>query len=249
MPGIHRDDLLPQAPSRSALTKREFLKGAGMAAAALGFGELHAAAADRPGHLIVVGGGNAGLPAALFAAQRGIDDSPQQHCDDIMRISRNTADPVLLRLAVEHAAPMFDWLTDHGFVPLDGQPITGTTHEPYSRPRYAWAKEGGRAILQILMTQLQPFIDSGQVGVLSATRVIELIQRADRSVTGIVTRTEAGQVGRHDARNVALTCGGYTDNSGMYAPCEQTPDYCRNTWPYSQGAGIDPAGLAATVTT
>ena len=167
MSSIHRDDLLPQAPSHSTLTKREFLKGAGMAVAALGFGELHAAA-DRPWDLIVVGGGNAGLPTALFAAQRGarvliveaagalggtlflssgqmaaagtrlqkqrgIDDSPQQHYDDIMRISRNTADPVLLRLAVEHAAPMFDWLTDHGLVPLDGQPITGTTHEPYSR--------------------------------------------------------------------------------------------------------------------
>ncbi|MCP5466191.1 MAG: FAD-dependent oxidoreductase [Sinobacteraceae bacterium] len=278
MSSIHRDDLLPQAPSHSTLTKREFLKGAGMAVAALGFGELHAAA-DRPWDLIVVGGGNAGLPTALFAAQRGarvliveaagalggtlflssgqmaaagtrlqkqrgIDDSPQQHYDDIMRISRNTADPVLLRLAVEHAAPMFDWLTDHGLVPLDGQPITGTTHEPYSRPRYAWAKEGGRAILQTLMTQLQPYIDSGQVGVLTATRVVELIQRADRSVTGVVTRTEAGQVARHDARNVALTCGGYTDNSEMYARYEQTPDYCRNTWPYSQGAGIE-LGLAA----
>jgi fumarate reductase flavoprotein subunit len=228
---------------------------------------------------VVVGGGNAGLPTALFAAQRGarvlvveaagalggtlflssgqmaaagtrlqqargIEDSPQLHYDDVMRISRGTADPVLLRLAVENAAPVFDWLMEHGLVPLDGQPITGTTHEPYSRPRYAWAEDGGRAILKVLMEQLQPRIDSGQVRVLTQTRAVELVQGPGRAVTGVVTRDDAGRSARHAARNVALTCGGYTDDAAMYARYENAPDYCRNTWPYSQGAGIR-LGLAA----
>lgn len=264
---------------RGPLSKRDFIKGAGAAAATLGLGDSIAAAAAAPWDLVVVGGGNAGLPTALFAAQRGarvliveaagalggtlfmstgqmaaagtrlqkqrgIDDSPQLHYDDVMRISRNTADPVLLRLAVENAAPTFDWLMDHGLVPLDGQPITGTTHEPYSRPRYAWAKEGGLAILKILMDQLQPMIDSGQVRVLTQTRAIELVQDAGRAVTGIVTRHESGRVARHAARQVALTCGGYTDNAAMFEKYEKAPDHCRNTWPYSQGAGIQ-LGLAA----
>ena len=85
----------------------------------------------------VVGGGTAGIPCAIFAAQRGlrvlvlehapqvggtlhysagqmsaagtrrqhemgIVDSPARHFADIMRLSGNTADPVLVRLAVDH---------------------------------------------------------------------------------------------------------------------------------------------------
>ena len=258
---------------QGAVSKREFLKVAGATAAIVGLGSVAEAAAPRPWDLIVVGGGNAGLPTALFAAQRGarvliveaagalggtlfmstaqlaaagtrlqrqrgINDSPQQHYDDIMRISRNTADPVLLKLATESAAPLFDWLCDHGLVPLEGQPITGTTHEPYSRPRYAWDKDGGLAVLRILMEQLQPLIDSGQVKVLTQTRATELVRRADGAITGVVTRDEAGRVARHAARNVALTAGGYSDNSAMCEKYEKAPDYCRNTWPYSQGASI-----------
>ncbi len=266
---------------RAALSKRDFLKGAGAAAATLGLVDTAAVAASGAGpwDLIVVGGGNAGLPTALFAAQRGarvliveaagalggtlflstgqlaaagtrlqqqrgIDDSPQQHYDDIMRISRNTADPVLLRLAVDSAAPIFDWLVEHGLQPLAGQPITGTTHEPYSRPRYAWDKGGGMKIREILMAQLQPRIDSGQVQVLTSTRVVELLQRDDRSVVGVVTQDEQGDRARHAGRNVALTAGGYSDNPAMHEKYEKAPDYCRGTWPYSQGTGIT-LGLAA----
>ena len=55
----------------SMLSKREFLVGAG-ATMALGVMSSKARAA-RHSHfdLIVVGGGNAGLPTAIFAAERG----------------------------------------------------------------------------------------------------------------------------------------------------------------------------------
>jgi fumarate reductase flavoprotein subunit len=264
---------------RTPLSKRDFLKVAGAAAAALGLGETALAADARPWDLVVVGGGNAGLPTALFAAQRGarvliveaaaalggtlflssgqmsaagtklqelrgIADSPQSHYDDVMRISRNTADPVLLRLAVDNAAPTFDWLMDHGFKPLDGQPITGTTHEPYSHERYVWAKDGGRAILKVLNDQLKPHIDAGRITVMTQTQVIELIQDRAGAIAGVVTRTDAGQTARQMARNVALTCGGYTENAAMYEKYEGAKDYTISTWPFSKGAGID-LGLAA----
>jgi fumarate reductase flavoprotein subunit len=269
----------PVAPGRQALTKRDFLKVAGAAAAALGLGDPAVAADARPWDLVVVGGGNAGLPTALFAAERGarvliveaaaalggtlflssgqmsaagtklqksrgIVDTPQSHYDDIMRISRNTADPVLLRLAVDNAAPTFDWLMDNGLKPLDGQPITGTTHEPYSQPRYAWAKDGGRAILKILNEQLKPHIDAGRITVMTQAQVVELIQDGSGAISGVVTRTDAGQTSRQLARNVALTCGGYTENAAMYEKYEGAKDYCTSTWPFSKGAGID-LGLAA----
>ena len=267
--------------SSAWLSKRDFLKVAGFAALGLAGA---ARAADRAAKgerwdLIVVGGGNAGLPAAIFAAQRGarvliveaagalggtlflssgqmsaagtklqqsmgIEDSWQLHYDDIMRISTGTADPVLVRLAVENAAPAFDWLTDHGFKVRDGHPLTGTTHDPYSRPRYAWGYEGGRSILKVLAEQLQPLAEAGKVAVLLQTKVMGLIQQRDGSVRGVVTQDQNGASTRHLGRSVALTCGGYTENAAMYEKYEGVKDYSKMTYPFSQGAGYELA-LAA----
>lgn len=270
---------LQSASIPTAISKRAFLKGAGAAAAALGLGEASLAADSPPWDVIVVGGGNAGLPVAIFAAQRGarvliveaagalggtlylstgqmsaagtklqkargIEDSPQSFYDDVMRISRNTADPVLLRLAVDHSAAAFDWLMDHGFAPRAGHPIKGTTHEPYSHARYVWAEEGGRSILAVLTAQLQPQIDNGRVTVLYQTEVVDLIRDGAGAVTGVLTKRADGQTGRHRARAIALTCGGYTENAQMYEQYEGAKDYCSSTWPFSKGAGIG-LGLAA----
>lgn len=162
----------------NTLSKRDFIVGAGATVALGVMGSTARAARHTTFDLIVVGGGNAGLPTAIFAAdrgakvaiveaagivggtlhlssgqmsaagtrlqrQRGIIDSPDLHYADVMRISKNTANPEILRLAVNAAAPAFDWLMDQGFKPIDAHPITGTTHEPYSQPRYVWDVTAG----------------------------------------------------------------------------------------------------------
>lgn len=223
--------------------------------------------------LVVVGGGNAGLPAAIFAAARGarvlivdaaaklggtlwlssgqmsaagtrlqaakgIDDSPESHYEDIMRISKGTADPEIMRLAVFNAAETFDWLMDAGLEVHPEHPITGTNHEPYSRARYVWGTDGGRSLLKVLEAQLQPHMDAGRVSLLMSTEVTQLVQASDGAITGVVTRDSAGNSQRHTARNTLLTCGGYTANGAMCEALEGVRDYTDITYPYSQGAGI-----------
>ena len=222
---------------------------AGMAAAifaaARGARVLIIEAAGQLGGTLHLSSGQMSAGGIKLQKSKGIEDSGQLHFDDVMRISKGTADKDIVRLATLNAADTFDWLMDHGLDVYPDHPILGTTHEPYSRPRYAWDKGGGMKILEILMAQLQPLIDSGQVKVLTSTRVVELVQRAgDRAVIGVVTQDESGKRARHAGHNVALTCGGYSDNPEMYAKYEKAPDYCRSTWPYSQGAGIT-LGLAA----
>ena len=258
-------------------SKRLLLNAAAAGVAAAGTLNLGArkagAAEDKPYDVIVVGGGNAGLPTAIFAAARGarvvvieasgqiggtlflssgqmsaagtklqrskgIEDTPQIHFDDVMRISKGTADPVLMRLAVDNAAPVFDWLIDNGLKVDPKHPVTGTTHEPYSRERYAWSKNGGMAILKILEDQLKPHVDSGKVTLMTGTEAAELLKDKNGDVIGVAVRGEGGKTDKVMGRNVVLTCGGYTYNPKMFEELEHAKIATNITYPYSQGAGI-----------
>lgn len=262
------------------ISKRAFLQSAGAAAAAASMASNTVLAAVGDSYdLIVVGGGNAGLPAAIFAAARGarvliveaagvvggtlflstgqmsaagtklqaskgIKDTAKSHYDDVMRISTNTADPVLVKLAVDNAAHAFDWLTDHGFQAMPDHPVTGTTHDPYSQPRYVWGPEGGRSILKVLNAQLAPHIKSGKVTVLTSTEVTGLVQDPNGSVRGVTTRNGRSETATYKGRYTLLTVGGYTRNVAMYEKYERARNYTNATYPYSRGKGLELA-LAA----
>ncbi|MFK7956886.1 MAG: FAD-dependent oxidoreductase [Lysobacterales bacterium] len=255
------------------LSRRRVLSLLGAAAGISPFASMADAPTDTHWDLIIVGGGNAGLPAAIFAAERGaqvliidaasnlggtlwlssgqmsaagtqlqaskgIEDTPQSHYDDIMRISKDTADPDIMGLAVFNAAETFDWLMDSGLEVHNEHPVTGTTHEPYSRARYVWGKDGGRSLLNVLEGQLKPHVEAGRVSLLMNTRVTDLIQTNDGAVTGVVTENAGGDSQHHSARQTLLTCGGYSANADMCKTLEGVRDYTDITYPFSQGAGI-----------
>lgn len=262
-------------PLTQKLSKRRFLSTLSAATAALGLtkGKEAKARSDRY-DAIIVGGGTAGLPAAIFGAERGgkiliieaapviggtlflstgqmsaagtklqkakgiEGDSWQSHYDDVMRISENTADPDILRLATQNAAGAFDWLTDNGFEVYAHHPVTGTTHEPYSHARYAWHPEGGMGILELLERKLQPHIDSGAVVIKVNTEATELLQSDNGGIIGVGTVSADGTTEQFIGKNVVLTSGGYASNAELFEELEGAVDYSDVSYPYSQGAGI-----------
>jgi len=255
--------------------RRVIAAGAALAGLAVS-GAAKSQTASKPAiwDLIVVGGGNAGMPAALFAARRGarvlmieasgqlggtllissgqmaaagtkiqkskgIVDTPQQHYDDIMRISKGTANPGLTKLATEHNAATFDWLTDNGLTVGPNHPELGTTHEPYSQRRYAWNPEnGGRAILDILERHLKPEIERGAITTLMQTEVTALITDAKGAVTGVATLDRDKKTERHMGKNTLLTCGGFASNAQLVEQIDGVKKYNDDSYPYSQGIGI-----------
>ena len=268
--------------SASKVSKREFLKAAGAVTfvAAISGGLIRQGRSQGALYdLIIVGGGNAGMPAAIYASRRGakvliieaagvlggtlllssgqmsaagtklqkskgIVDTPQMHYDDIMRISKGTANPALVRLAVENNGDTFDWLMDNGLRVGKDHPILGTTHDPYSEKRYAWSTEkGGMAIVEILERELEPEIAKGNVTVLTSTKAVDLIMEGD-TVVGVVSESEPGGEGRHFGNNILLTCGGYASNPEIFETYEGIRKYNDSSYPYSQGIGITLAKAA-----
>ena len=260
------------------LNKRELLAGAG-AAAALALMPRISRAASETWDLIVIGGGSAGLPCAIFAAQQGarvlvverahrlggtldrssgqiaaagtrlqaeleIDDSPEAHFDDIMRISKGKVDTDLVRLFVNDAARTLDWLGEHGFTPLDGHPVKSGGHEPYVTRRYQWAEQGGVAILKILLPQFLELARKGSIEFLIRTDAQELIQDDSGAVKGVMVRDATGRKMDLLGRKVALTSGGCAGNPEMFRDLHGVPLYASLAYPYNLGGGLE-MGVAA----
>lgn len=230
-----------------------------------------AAAGDDRYDLIVVGAGAAGMPAATFAARRGlkvlllesqeaiggslwvstgqisaagtrlqrdkgIADTAQEHYDDVMRISHGTADPGLVRLAVDNAADTVDWLMDNGFAPEPEHPIKGHGHEPYSVERYYWGPDGGRSLMHTLIPLVMGEVATGGVTLRLRHTVRDLIVE-DGHVAGVVAEDGEGQRHRFRGGAVALTTGGYAANAALYQELCGHPQISALPYVGSQGIG------------
>ena len=136
-------------------------------------------AAPQIGGTLHLSTGQMSAAGTRLQRSQGIVDTPDMHYDDVMRISRGTADPLLTRLAVDEAATTFDWLMDRGFRPLEEHPILGLGHEPYSERRYYWGAEGGRTILATLRRDFDPLVTERKVDLLLETPVTAMLTDND----------------------------------------------------------------------
>jgi fumarate reductase flavoprotein subunit len=265
-------------------TKRSFLQGLGATVGAAFVAESARAAtgrADGVWDVIVVGGGTAGLPAAIFAADRGarvlliersgrlggtlphveahatlaaagtrfqtaqgIVDTPEAHFEDAMRLSGGTADPDIVRLYTRHAAPVIDWLADHGFQIKPGQPVATGYNGDFKTARLFQGIEGGRTLAKALNAAMAPQVRSGRLRVVIRSSLVELVQDKASVVRGVVTRDDDGRRSEHRARSVVLAAGGCSANPALYERLHGVPMYGREAYQFNQGAGIE-AALAA----
>jgi fumarate reductase flavoprotein subunit len=259
--------------SDAEINRRAVLIGASSAAAGLAAqaGWAHDVKAADAWDLIIVGGGTAGLPAAIFAARRGakvliieaslqiggtlflstgqmsaagtrlqkekgIQDSAQLHFDDVMRISKRTVRPELVRLAVDNAAVTFDWLMDNGLKPLPEHPILGAAHEPYSVKRYAWGPENGISILEAIEPLVLAEEKKGGLTIKRGLRAREFLHRGG-AVVGVRAENDSGQMLDFNGRTVLLASGGYAANPKMFFELSGYKQYGNASYPYSQGDG------------
>lgn len=178
---------------------------------------------------------------------KGIKDTPQLHFDDVMRISRNTADPSLVRLAVDHAADTFDWLMDNGLTPPADHPVLGLGHDPYSVERYSWGQEGGISILEAIEPLALAEEAAGRITIRRGVRARELLMR-DGAVIGVRSEDDGGAIADSYAPSVLLASGGYAANPDLFFELSGVKQYGMASYPYSQGDGYVMALAAGAYT-
>ena len=171
--------------------------------------------------------------------QRGIEDSPQRHFDDIMRINKGSADAWMIKMATDEAPKTLDWLDDLGLQWADSSPAFVYGHVPYLTPRTHFGDMlGGHAILKVLEPEFQKHVDSDLIDVQLSYKLTGLIVE-NQSITGVETETIEKFKKYFHGKSVVLMTGGYAANAPLFA--EKHPEKSRlisTASPNSQGEGI-----------
>lgn len=158
-------------------------------------------------------------------SERGIDDSPQRHFDEVLKLSHGRVDTDLAWLSVSHQGETVDWLDERGFAFHDDCPGLIHGHEVYDVPRTYWGVEHGRSVLRVLEQELAPLIEAGRVHLQLGTTVTQLVRDGDR-VVGVETKDQDGTVGTIDADAVVFATGGYDANLELRN--RLMPDHCHS---------------------
>jgi fumarate reductase flavoprotein subunit len=194
-------------------------------------------AADKLGGTFHLSSGQMSAAGTRVQTAKGIHDTPQKHFDDIMRISRNTANPGIVRLAVDNAADTLHWLLDNGFEPLPEHPVVHFGHEPYSLPRTYWGKDEGRGVLNVILPQYEAETRTGGITTWLETELVRLMQDNGGAVTGAILH-RGGEEVAVTADSVILATGGYSANTAMFPELSAGQKLNGGGYPYSQGTGL-----------
>ncbi|MBI3951640.1 MAG: FAD-dependent oxidoreductase [Acidobacteria bacterium] len=170
---------------------------------------------------------------------KGIEDSPQKHYRDALRIGRYKANSELLKLAVENAAAMVDWLQSIGVELKPESPFFAHEHELYSVPRTYQGVAEGRTLLEAFRKQLDKRIERGDVQLVLGATVTNLIKDKDGRIIGVGATDESGTAKEFHAHAVILATGGYGANQELIK--KYNPKYQSSLpmcLPHATGDGI-----------
>ncbi len=176
---------------------------------------------------------------------KNIIDSSEEHYADIVRISRNTMNPVIAKKAVEFAPSTIDWLDELGYPFHEKAPLIIYGHEPYSKPRtYLGEKDisptmnaSGKTVLNLLLPLWNQLVTEGKIECRLSTKLIS-IEKSGDEISGVIVSSNNGQT-TLVAKSYVLTTGGYAANPSFFKTVTKAASRLISTAnPNSTGDGI-----------
>ncbi len=193
---------------------------------------------SRIGGTLYWSSGQISAAGSRLQRENGIADSPDDHYADAQRIAHGTIDPVVLRLFVDNAAGLLDWLMDLGFKPAPGTPVAGEAHEPYRTRRYQWGTQAALSILDVLRPVHDKLVKEGRIDLRLSHRMRKLVTDHNGAVNGVEVEAPGGKVVTFRGRNVVLATGGYACGPEVWAELTPHSPLCSYANPYSRGDGV-----------
>lgn len=179
--------------------------------------------------------------------RQGIEDSPDAHYADYLRINHGTGHAPLVRKWMDEAANMIEWLISLGWAAREDQAMLAPEHDLYSIARTYRSVDMGEGVIRAFRGALDKALaDGAKIELMLETRFTQLIE-AGGEVSGIkISRTAGTGDGAETsaaedelyAKAVILTTGGFTGSAEKWQEFHDI-NPLRYGLPTSQGIAID----------
>lgn len=210
-------------------------------------------ATGRTGGALNVTSGTLSAACTVVQEEDGIEDSLDSYVSDILTNCADIVDdpdPDLIRMYAENAAPMFDWLWEHGLKDYEftmddegHRAIFAPEHELYSIPRSykTQPKDPGTykcAAHEVLDTYVKGV---PQIEIAFGTTALELVPNEEGQIVSVVASDADGETatlytGRH---GIVMATGGFGANVKMLARFSRhNADYLTSCLPQANGRGL-----------
>jgi fumarate reductase flavoprotein subunit len=149
------------------------------------------------------------IPAAgtRFQRAKGIADSPQAFAADIRRKANNEADPAIVDVVSQGAAPLIEWLSDRYRLPFDV--IDNFNYPGHSAMRMHGlpTRTGGE-----LIDCLRRAAEECDISIVTERAATSLLVANDREIVGVEIERGDGARERVACKALVLACNGYGGN-------------------------------------
>lgn len=169
---------------------------------------------DHIGGAMHWSGGHMSGGGTKLQKRKGIDDTPEKHFNEILKINKRTGDLDLIKKAVELGPRTIDWLDDLGldFAPECPRLVYG--HVPYETPRTHYGLENAKSILKVIQPLWNEQIINGNISLFLHHRVNGLFANSGRYDTVQASNKEGEYLFSGD--HIFLTTGGYGSNPSFF---------------------------------
>jgi len=145
--------------------------------------------------------------------EAGIEDTPEQHLIDHMRISRMTANPEIVAAYTKLSGEICDWFSDRG---VEFRLAQFALNHELPTPRAHWtqidgADAGGKPFAENLIAA----VEETDVEVFYLTVGKKLLTDDEGAVVGILAENADGATVQFNAKAVILSTGGFPANHAM----------------------------------
>lgn len=178
----------------------------------------------------------------------GIKDNPDKHWQDVKHISKNTADEVISKKAIQLAPSTIDWLEEMGYCFHEKTPLIIYGHEAYSEPRTYFGTDDyfdgpiiqpGKSILKVILPCFEQLVAAKKITLLTNHLLKKIILHNNKVIA--VKIIGGGKVKIVHAKNFVLTTGGYASNKKFFEKVHPGLRLISTAKESSTGEGIEAA--------
>jgi len=189
--------------------------------------------ADKVGGAMHWSGGHMSAGGTQLQIRNNIEDSVQDHYDDIIRINGGSGDLALIRKAVEEAPHTLNWLDDLKFPWAPECPRIIYGHVPYTKERTQYGVNKAISIFETIKPLWDEQVKAGRIHCKLNSKFVKLIKEG--GTFNSVRYIDDGHYFDVQGKNIVITSGGYGSNPEYFKQKHGDIPYSSSAYPDSTG--------------